>query len=183
MRLHTECDPSARLPKVVGAADHTETPPVGNVALRRAWLAQILEDKVRLKVHELKDTEKGCGTVVDFVGGPSRGCVVGVQEEVHGEEAEEAIVVEAVLEDVGEGHGRAGETMHEHSLELTLCVVQNDHEGAKLLVERQLGVLAIDLLAERDQEDGHDNRSRVLNVKDRIPADLRAQIFVIECHD
>ena len=138
---------------------------------------------MRLKVHELKDTEKGCGAVVDFVGGPSRGCVVWVQEEVHGEEAEEAIVVEAVLEDVGEGHGSAGETMHEHSLELTLGVVQNDHEGAQLLVERKLGVLAIYLLTEGDQENCHDNRTSVFDVEYCIPADLRAQILKIECHN
>ena len=73
--------------------------------------------------------------------------------------------------------------MHEHCLKLTLHVVQYDHEGAELLVQCQLGVLAVDLLAESDQEDSHDDRPSVLNVKDRIPADLRAQIFEIECHN
>ena len=106
-----------------------------------------------------------------------------MQEEVHGEEPEKPVVVEAVLEDVGEGHGRAREPMHEHSLELALHVVQNHHEGAQLLVEGQLGVLAIDLLTESDQENCHDNRTSVFDVEYCIPADLRAQILKIECHN
>ena len=67
LRLHTESDPGARLPEVIGAADQSEAPAVRNVALCGARLAQIFEDEVRLQVEELEDAEKGRGAVVDLV--------------------------------------------------------------------------------------------------------------------
>ena len=57
-----------------------------------------------------------------------------MQVEVHSEETEEAIVVEAVFEDVSEWHRLARESVNERCLELTFDIVDDYHEDAELLI-------------------------------------------------
>ena len=64
--------------------------------------------------------------------------------------------------------------MHEGCLKLTLRVVQDHHKDAQFLVQGQRRVLSVDELTEVEEGKSHHNWTGVLNVEDRIPADLRA---------
>jgi len=74
-----------------------------------------------------------------------------MQVEIHGEETEQTVVVEAVLEYISIGHGLAGETMNKGCLEFSLCVVKDNHEDAQLLVKSQVRIAAVNLLAEKQK--------------------------------
>ena len=71
-----------------------------NVALGGAGLAQVLENQVALQVEELEDAKEGSGSVEELIRGPRGWSVLRVQVEIHREEPEEAIVVEAVFEHI-----------------------------------------------------------------------------------
>merc|ERR1712060_507940 len=98
-----------------------------------------------LQIEELKDAEQPSSCIVNLITSPGRWSVLRVKEEVHSQETKETIVMEAVLEDVGEGHSFRGEAMNKGCLELTLHIVQNDHKDAQLLVKSQIWVASIDL--------------------------------------
>jgi hypothetical protein len=79
-----------------------------------------------------------------------------VQEEVHVEEPENDPVVEAVLQEVEDGHGIVGEAMHEKCLKLTLYIVAEYQGKANLLIHGQRLLCLVDLLPE-SQKDRADN--------------------------
>lgn len=102
--MKAESDPCACFPEIVGRADHAEAPSVRDLALCGAGLTEILQSDVSHQVKELKDAEQGSASVVNSRRGPRGRSVVWVQVEVHGEEAKETIVVEAVFEQVHQRH-------------------------------------------------------------------------------
>lgn len=57
-----------------------------------------------------------------------------MKEEVDGE-AHKDPVMGAILEDVEDGHGFVGESVHEEGFELALEVVADDHGNSELLVQ------------------------------------------------
>jgi len=90
--------------------------------------------------------------------------------------------MEAIFKDIGEWHRLAWESVHKSCLKLSLKIVQYDHEWTEFLIKGQLGIATVDLLAEGQQQDGHENRSSVLDIKYSVPSNLRSKIFEIECH-
>lgn len=97
--------PAAELPEVVGRADQIEAKTLRDASLRGARLSQVPQGDVAHEVHALAEEEGSKKS--DRKGGiaPGRRCILGVHEEVHGEEAEEDPVMDAIFEYVCEGHG------------------------------------------------------------------------------
>jgi len=85
--------------------------------------------------------------------------------------------VRAVLKDVENGHGLVRESVDEDCLQLALHVMANYHRGAQLLVERERGHFAVDLLTEGEEKAGNQDRSKVLNQEYGRPADLRPEVL------
>jgi len=71
--------------------------------------------------------------------------------------------VEAVLENVEERHGFAGEPMHEQGFKLSLKVVPDHHGDSHLLIKGEGLALAVDLLLEQSQKSRNNDGPKVLN--------------------
>ena len=102
--LNAEDNPSAGLPEVVGGADETEAPAVGDLALSCTWCAQILEYDMSHQVQELKENEQASANVESSVRDPGWLLIARPQVEEHSSEAKQTKVVETVLKHIGERH-------------------------------------------------------------------------------
>lgn len=161
--LDCEERPAEDFPPVVGAGDPLKAPALGDAPLLSAWLAQVAQSDVCHQVEVLEEHEQDDHTVHELLAaGPGWGPVLGVQEEVHVDEAEDEPVVEAVLEEVEGGHRVVGEAVHEEGLELSLEVVRKDESHGYLLIHGQRLVRLVDLLPEGKQQADHDQGTCIL---------------------
>ena len=103
--LNAEEDPAEEFPPIVGTADPLEAPSLGDAASVRARLAQVPQCDMTHEVEVLEQYKEGCESQHEtLVAGPLGRAVLRVQEEVHVEEAKENPIVEAVLQQIENGH-------------------------------------------------------------------------------
>lgn len=134
------------------------------------------------EVEELEDGEDYGKHSEDGVVAPRRCGILWMDDEVHGCPSVENPVVDGILEDVEQWHGVVGELVDEKSLEFTLDVVTKAHADKKLLVEAEVWVFSVDLLAEEDEKKCNEDGSTILDKEDSGPRHLRAQIFEDKSH-
>lgn len=92
-----------------------------------------------------------------------------MQEEIHIEEAEEHPVVEAVLQEIEDGHRVVRETMHEHSFQLSFNIVAEYEGKAYLLIHSQRLLCFVNLLSKGSQNTANQKRSRIFEHEHGLP--------------
>lgn len=92
-----------------------------------------------------------------------------MQEEIHVEKAEEYPVVEAVLQEIEDGHRVVGETMYKHSFELSFDVVAEYESEAYLLIQCQGLLCLVNLLSKGSQNTANQQRTRIFEHKNGLP--------------
>lgn len=103
--LNAEEHPAQDLPPIVGTADPLEAPAFRNTSGVGPRLPQVSQSDMSHQVTVLKENEKGCdGEHELLAASPAGWTVVGMQEEIHVDEAKDEPVVEAILEQVEDGH-------------------------------------------------------------------------------
>jgi len=93
-------------------------------------------------------------------------------------EASQHPVMEAVLEDVPEGHGRRGESMNEQCFQLTLHEVAHYKQQSERLQVRALGwSVRVDIRSQSVDDRVDEHRAGVFNDEHGAPADLGPKIL------
>ena len=172
--------PREDLIHVVGAGHDGEAVAVGDLPLGAAGAAQRREVAVHEGVAGLAEEVEGGAEGVE-------GGRVGRGRERRGpvnlrraQQARDGPVEEAVLEDVGPGHGAGRELVHEERLELALDEVRHDHAEREPLRLGQLrGRVGEDVGAGGDDGRVDEEGAEVLDDEDGPPGDLVACISML----
>ena len=86
-----------------------------------------------------------------------------MEEEIRVEEPKDQPVVEAIFEQVKEGHSVIGESVDKYSFKFSLKEVTNEHKGSQFLIEGEWFRRPIDFFLEDCEYNSHCHWTEILN--------------------
>mmetsp|Transcript_28893 Transcript_28893/g.73762 ORF Transcript_28893/g.73762 Transcript_28893/m.73762 type:complete len:244 (+) Transcript_28893:255-986(+) len=174
-----EAHPAVHLGRVVGAGDEVEQEAARDLVALLPRLAQVGQDDVAPQVAQLAHERDAQGHLALQLAG--RG-VLGVVDKV-GHVGGEAPVVDAVAEQVEDGHGLMAELVHEEGFSDALAVVEGPVAQRQRLHQRVLlgrGLPRVQVLRQEVEQGVHNQGPKVLPEEHSGVANLGTQVLEMQ---